>query len=125
MRYPIITVLDRLSNLTINVYDFYIITYFQIHSILTNKANFGNAKMNITIDMTNIYKVSYRWQRPKNKANSNPIKPKTNPIKANTNPIRICFGFRVYAKYAGIYHPKGCLPNLPEYFILVALTNKS
>ena len=65
-----------------------IITYFQIHSILTNKPNFRNDKMNITIDMTSDYKIFCRSQGPKNKPNSNPIKPKTNPIKANTNPIQ-------------------------------------
>ena len=65
-----------------------IITYFQTYLILTNKPNFRNDKMNITIDMTSDYKIFCRSQGPKNKPNSNPIKPKTNPIKANTNPIQ-------------------------------------
>ena len=34
-----------------------IITYFQTHSILTNKPNFENDKMNITLDMTSIYEI--------------------------------------------------------------------
>jgi hypothetical protein len=50
---------------------------------MQNKPNFGNDKMNITIDMTNNYENLSRCLRPKNKPNSKPIKPKTNPIKAN------------------------------------------
>jgi hypothetical protein len=48
----------------------------------------GNDKMNITIDMTSIYKTFCCSPGPKNKPNSKPIKPKTNPIKAKTNPIQ-------------------------------------
>ena len=47
-----ITVLDRLSDLTINVYDFHIILYFHLWQIMQNKPNFGNNKMNISLDMT-------------------------------------------------------------------------
>jgi hypothetical protein len=45
MRYPIITVLDPLSNLTINVYDFYIIMYFHLGQIMQNKPKFQGCKM--------------------------------------------------------------------------------
>ena len=65
-----------------------IITYFQTHSILKNKANFRDAKMNINSCLTMNYVILCHWLRRKNKPNSNPIKPKTNPIKANTNPIQ-------------------------------------
>ena len=53
---------------------------------MQNKANFGNSKMNINTAVTMKYVIFVRWLRPKNKANSNPIKPKTNPIKAKTKP---------------------------------------
>ena len=91
-----------------------IITYFQIHSILTNKPNFRDDKMNINTCLTMNYVTLSHWLRRKNKPNSNPIKPITNPIKAKTNPIQtqtnpIYFGFRVFAKYAGIY-PRVCFP---------------
>jgi hypothetical protein len=38
-------VLALLSNLTINVYDFYIILYFHLGQIMQNKANFQDRKM--------------------------------------------------------------------------------
>jgi hypothetical protein len=55
---------------------------------MQNKPNFGNDKMNITIDMTSVYKILPRLPGPKNKPNSNPIKPISKPIKAKTNPIQ-------------------------------------
>jgi hypothetical protein len=54
---------------------------------MQNKPNFGNDKMNITIDMTNNYEIVSRCLRPKNKPNSKPIKPKTKPIQTQSNPI--------------------------------------
>jgi len=65
-----------------------IITYFQIHPFMQNKANFRDSKMNIKTTVTMIYVILSHWLRRKNKPNSNPIKPKTNPIKANSNPIQ-------------------------------------
>jgi hypothetical protein len=65
-----------------------IITYFQIHSFMQNKANLGNDKMNINTNITMGYVILGTWRGGENKANSNPIKPKTNPIKAKTNPIQ-------------------------------------
>jgi uncharacterized protein YraI len=53
---------------------------------MQNKANFGNDTMNITLDMTSNYEISSRRLRQKNKANSNPIKPKTNPIQSQFKP---------------------------------------
>ena len=44
--------------------------------------------MNINTTVTMNYIILSHWLRPKNKANSKPIKPKTNPIKAKTNPIQ-------------------------------------
>jgi hypothetical protein len=55
---------------------------------MQNKANFGNDKMNISIDTKSNYKEFVPLSGSKNKANSNPIKPKTNPIKAKTKPIQ-------------------------------------
>ena len=61
---------------------------FPIHSIMQNKPNSRNDKININSDKTSIYKYSYRSPGQKNKPNSKPIKAKTNPIKANSNPIQ-------------------------------------
>jgi hypothetical protein len=58
---------------------------------MQNKPNFGNDKMNITLDITSNYMILSSSPGPKNKPNSNPIKPKTNPIKAKTNPIQTQF----------------------------------
>ncbi len=52
-----------------------IITYFQTHSILTNKPNFQKSQMNVTIYYTKLYKNETAFRRGKNKPNSNPIKP--------------------------------------------------
>jgi hypothetical protein len=38
-------VLDRLTKVTINVYDFYIILYFHLGQIMQNKPNFQSCKM--------------------------------------------------------------------------------
>ena len=82
-----------------------IITYSQIHLFMQNKANFGNDKMNITIVITNNYKKLSRWLRPKNKANSNPIKPKTNPIQTQFNPIQSQNKPNLtYLKYELVFH---------------------
>jgi hypothetical protein len=45
MKYPIITVLDRLSNIMINVYDFHIILYFHLGQIMQNKPNFQGCEI--------------------------------------------------------------------------------
>ena len=81
-----------------------IITYFQIHSILTNKANFGNDKMNITIDKTSNYKILSALQGEKTKpiqTQLKPIqtqnKPKTNPIQTQTNPNKPNFKGKMLA----------------------------
>ena len=64
-------------------------SYVRIYKpFMQNKPNFRNDKMNITIDMTSIYKIFCCSPGAKNKPNSKPIKPKTNPIKAKTNPIQ-------------------------------------
>ena len=72
-------------------------TIFPIHSIMQNKPNFRNDKMNITADMTNNYKILSRSPGEKTKpiqTQFNPIqsqlKPKQtqfNPIQSQTNPI--------------------------------------
>ncbi len=38
-----------------------IITYFQTHSFLTNKANFGKAQMNVNVYYIKDYQISSRW----------------------------------------------------------------
>ena len=58
---------------------------------MQNKANFGNDKMNTTLDMTSNYEILYRSPGPKKKANSNPIKPKTNPIQSQLKPKQTQF----------------------------------
>ena len=55
-------------------------TYEFISLFMQNKPNFGIDKMNISLDMTSNYENFSRWNRPKNKANSNPIKANSKPI---------------------------------------------
>ena len=45
----------------------------QIHSFLTNKANFRKSQMNVTDLITREYEEMETWSRGKNKANSKPI----------------------------------------------------
>ena len=59
-----------------------IITYFQIHSILTNKPNFRNSKMNITLEMTSIYMISSAGSAQK----TNPIQTQFNPKQTQFKP---------------------------------------
>jgi len=47
----------------------------QISSLLTNKANFGKAQMNINIYYIKDYQIFIPLAGQKNKPNSNPIKP--------------------------------------------------
>ena len=61
-----------------------IITYFQIHSILTNKPNFRNDKMNITLDMTSKYEISPAGSGQKTKPKQTQLK----PIQTQFNPIQ-------------------------------------
>ncbi len=51
-----------------------IITYFQTYSILTNKANFWKAQMNVNIYYIKDYQNFIPLAGQKNKPNSNPIK---------------------------------------------------
>ena len=80
-----------------------IITYFQTHSILTNKPNFENDKMNITLDMTSKYEnlpagsgqktkpiqTQFNPKQTQFKANKAKNKPNSNPIKANKITLKI------------------------------------
>ena len=73
----------------------------QISLFLQNKANVKIGKMNLRVDITKIYEISwliYDSIRAKNKPNSNPIQSQTKPIlaqyqgcskpiKPNSNPI--------------------------------------
>ncbi len=52
-----------------------IITYFQTHSILTNKANFWKSQMNVNIYYIKDYQIFILLAGKKNKPNSNPNKP--------------------------------------------------
>jgi hypothetical protein len=58
---------------------------------MQNKPNFRDAKMNINTTVTMNYVISSHWLRRKNKANSNPIKPKTNPIQTQLKPKQTQF----------------------------------
>ncbi len=62
-----------------------IITYFQTHSILTNKANFCKAQMNVNIYYIKDYQIFIPLAGQKNKPNSNPIKPNFQKAKMNIN----------------------------------------
>jgi len=59
----------------------------QISSILTNKPNFRNDKMNITLDMTTYYKILSRWKGQKTK----PIQTQLKPIQSQFNPKQTQF----------------------------------
>jgi hypothetical protein len=58
---------------------------------MQNKPNFGNDKMNISDYLTMINVKFRHLTGPKNKANSNPIKPKTNPIQTQFKPKQTQF----------------------------------
>jgi hypothetical protein len=74
--------------------------------------------MNITLDVTIVYKTLCRSQGPKNKANSKPIKPKTNPIKAKTKPIQTQSNpISLISKYSLIFYPKKCSEYLNNLLI--------
>ncbi len=75
---------DLLAKLT-TLKDLRIITYFQIHSILTNKANFGKAQMNVNTYYIKDYQIFIPLAGQKNKPNSNPIKPNLQKAKMNVN----------------------------------------
>ncbi len=62
-----------------------IITYFQTHSFLTNKANFRKAQMNLSFLYTKDYQNFIPLAGQKNKPNSNPIKPNSQKAKMNIN----------------------------------------
>jgi hypothetical protein len=73
---------DLLAKLT-TIKGVRIITYFQIHSILTNKANLRNGKMDITLDMTSNYKNLSTGSGQKTKPIQTQLKPKQTQFKAN------------------------------------------
>jgi len=103
LEYILKTVLARLSNITINVYDFHIIMYFHLGQIMQNKPNLRNDKMNINLDVTSQYENLSRRKGEKTnpiqtqlkpiqtqfKPNLTQNKPKTNPIKANKIAFKI------------------------------------
>ncbi len=60
-----------------------IITYFQTHSILTNKPNSKNIKIGVSSFKTSKYEISPAWRGEK----TNPIKPNQSQNKPNSNPI--------------------------------------
>ncbi len=51
---------------------------------MQNKPNFGNDKMNITLDMTSIYEILEAWRVKK----TNPIQSQFNPKQTQFNPIQ-------------------------------------
>jgi len=76
--------LARTGDLDATIKGVLIITYFQIHSILTNKPNFRNAKMNITIDMTSSCGILPSGSGQK----TNPIQTQLKPKQTQFNPIQ-------------------------------------
>ena len=110
--------LARTGDLDTTIKGVRIITYSQIHSILTNKANFGNDKMNINTIVTMSYIILRHLKGWKNKANSNPIKPKTNPIQTQFKPKQTQFKPN-FTTLKGA----NCLPLCSECFILWSLAN--
>ena len=89
-----------------------IITYFQIHSILTNKANFRNDKMNITSFTTSIYKIFLRWRGQKTKPKQTQLK----PIQTQFNPKQTQFKANQTQFERPISDAFGCHRNI--YYIL-------
>jgi hypothetical protein len=81
-----------------------IITYFQIHSILTNKAKVKYAKININSMITMRYEKMDIWLLGKTnpiqsqyKPKQTQLKPISMPIKANTNPNKANFKRETYS----------------------------
>ena len=68
-----------------------IITYFQIHSFMQNKANFKTIIIDVNFFMKRQYEISSRLPGPKNKPNSNPIQSQFNPIQTQFKPIQTQF----------------------------------
>ena len=64
-----------------------IITYFQIHPFMQNKANSRNDKMSANIDMTSFYKILSRRMGQK----TNPIQTQFKPKQTQFNPIQTQF----------------------------------
>jgi hypothetical protein len=95
--------LDRLSNLTINVYDFYIIMYFHLGQIMQNKPNFVCFSP-INADFT------------KNKPNSKPIQTQFNPKQTQLKPIQSQNKPNFSTLKAAISDAFGCHTNI--YYIL-------
>ena len=67
---------------------------FPMHSIMQNKPNFGNDKMNINLDMTSNYEILSCWRGKKTNPIQTQLKPKQTQFKpnkaknkANSNPI--------------------------------------
>jgi len=80
------TVLNRLSNVSINVYDFHIILYFYLGQIMQNKANF----MRFSPENADFTKkqTQFKPNLSQFKANLTQFKAKTNPILTRqTGPI--------------------------------------
>ena len=84
INYPILVNFSHYRHLR-GIWIHSIITYFQTHSILTNKANFGNDKMNITIDMTSDYMILSTGSGQK----TNPIQTQFKPIQSQFKPNRL------------------------------------
>jgi hypothetical protein len=84
MKHPIITVLTRLSNITIKVYDFHIIMYFYIGANYAKQSQFSEPQNDANSAYTKDYEdnrrkivmkkqTQFKANKAKNKADSNPI----------------------------------------------------
>jgi hypothetical protein len=86
-----ISYFDRLQNLYICRDTFTdVVSALQIHTFLTNKANFLDDQMNVSSAITMNYEQRTMNYEVKNKPKTKPIrtqyKPNTNPIQTQTNP---------------------------------------
>ena len=68
-----------------------IITYFQKHSILTNKPNFRNVKINVSSFVTSKYVQVGQLVIQTNKANSKPIQTQFKPKQTQLKPKQTQF----------------------------------
>ncbi len=85
-----------------------IITYYQTHSILTNKANFEDDQMSANLITIKDYEANGHSGHQKTK----PIQTQLKPIYRKGKNERFCVDKEPYDCFnnvtRGFYHPKGC-----------------
>ncbi len=95
-----------------------IITYFQIHSILTNKAKVKSAKINVSSFATSIYVQVGHLVIQTNKAKTKPIQTQFKPKQTQFKPKQTQFK----ANFTTL-NGANRLPLCPECLILWSLAN--